>query len=664
MAERYTEAAERRATSPIWLFPAALFYYELVFRLFTAGHIFRWGTLLSLGYCCAWGGICHVLCTLSRSPRRNRRAAIILLVLAAIPYGVEDFLYWQFQVYYSLNTIVNGAGDMLTGFTGDMFRLIFSSGGLLRLVLYLAPGVGYGLLSARPGPARIDGRRRAMALVKAMAVLVICRLVVGMSPELSLVHGERYTFPAAVEQFGLLTGVGLDARESLFGRATFQAVDAPAAATASPAPEQTPAPEYAPNMLALPLDDANAGSAIQDVNRYVASLQPSKQNAFTGLFKGKNLIFITAEAFSPYCIDADLTPTLYRLATKGVQFTDYYQPAGAGTTGGEYQNLFGLLPVDGGGSFSELVEDTGAVTIAGYLTQEGYYGKAFHNNTYTYYDRNVTHKRLGYSDGFMGYGNGMEAYVQDQWPQSDDEMISGTLPTYVDRQPFSVYYMTVSGHNGYTYLTNAMTRKHWNEVLDLPCSDTIKGYLAANLDLEAAMGHLVEQLEQRGIADDTVICLTADHFPYGLDGGAGLGAQPYLEELYGCEVNNEFDRDRSCWILWCGSLEEQDPIVVDEPTSSLDILPTLCNLFGVSFDSRLMPGRDVFSDTEALVFDWYSWKTAYGYYISSEQQFYPTVDEASLPAGYVENMTTVVANKVNYCKAVLDTNYYHYLFGQ
>ena len=178
------------------------------------------------------------------------------------------------------------------------------------------------------------------------------------------------------------------------------------------------------------------------------------------------------------------------------------------------------------------------------------------------------------------------------------------------------------------------------------------------------MRHLMDQLQARDLADDTVICLTADHFPYGLDGGAGLGSQPYLEELYGHPVENEFDRDRSCWILWCGSLEDGDPIVVDEPTSSLDILPTLCNLFGLPFDSRLMPGRDVFSDAEALVFDWYSWKTAYGYYISSEQKFYPTVDEAQIPDGYAETMTTVVANKVNYCKAVLDSDYYHYLFGQ
>ena len=65
--------------------------------------------------------------------------------------------------------------------------------------------------------------------------------------------------------------------------------------------------------------------------------KPSKQNEMTGIFKGKNLIMITAEAFSGYIIDPVKTPTLYRLANNGIQFTDYYQQASAGTTGGEYQ---------------------------------------------------------------------------------------------------------------------------------------------------------------------------------------------------------------------------------------------------------------------------------------------------------------------------------------
>ena len=62
----------------------------------------------------------------------------------------------------------------------------------------------------------------------------------------------------------------------------------------------------------------------------------------------------------------------------------------------------------------------------------GYFGKAYHNNDYTFYERQETHNNLGYSEGFMGMGNGMEEYVADVWPESDEEMLKGTLQEYID----------------------------------------------------------------------------------------------------------------------------------------------------------------------------------------------------------------------------------------
>ncbi|HHX52637.1 MAG TPA: hypothetical protein GX703_03875 [Erysipelothrix sp.] len=44
-----------------------------------------------------------------------------------------------------------------------------------------------------------------------------------------------------------------------------------------------------------------------------------------------------------------------------------------------------------------------------------------------------------------------------------------------------------------------------------------------------------------------------------------------------------------------------EPMVVDKPMASVDILPTLSNLLGLEYDSRLMVGKDVFSDNEPLV---------------------------------------------------------------
>ena len=142
----------------------------------------------------------------------------------------------------------------------------------------------------------------------------------------------------------------------------------------------------------------------------------------------------------------------------------------------------------------------------------------------------------------------------------------------------------------------------------------------------------MSELEKAGIADDTVICISSDHFPYGLEDAE-------LAELYGFKPSSTLERDTSRLILWCGELEKYDPIVVSSPTFSLDILPTLSNLFGTEFDSRLMVGRDVFSDAPALVFNTnYDWKTEYGTYYAKNGKFEPRTPNTVVPDDYVKNI--------------------------
>ncbi len=653
----------------ILVFPTVIFYYETVFRLSTTQGYFHLGTIFMFLFSIAYGGIGYLLSTIARNRTINRIIALSLIGLSALPFLVEYFVYRQFKVFYDIDTMTGGAADAVSGFSQDIFSLLFSWDGLFKILLYILPFVLYLIFGNRFVPAiRIKAKRRIIVAAGMAAVYAVSFLGLSLSNVYGPVYNSEYSFQAAVDRFGLLTGLRLDVQKNLFGTGgDFLETDVPPTeATTSQTTTSTSAPiVYTPNQLDLDLDALKAAASgnLAELDEYVSTLTPSIKNQYTGIFKGKNLIFITAEAFTAEVIDPELTPTLYRLATKGINFTDYYQPASAGTTGGEYQNIFGMMPTSGGKSLKNTANHLNYFTIGNQLNRLGYYGKAFHNNTHTYYDRHKTHINLGYSDGFMGYGNGMENYVKKQWPQSDYEMIAGTLPTYIDKQPFNVYYMTVSGHSGYTRTGNSMTKKHWDRVAHLEYSDTVKGYLAANLELEDAMTYLVGELESKGIADETVICIATDHFPYGLDSDAKLGNMPYLSELYGYSVNNYMQRDHSRLILWCGALEEEEPIVVDSPTFSLDILPTLSNLFGTEYDSRLMPGRDVFSDTEALVFNLnYDWKTEYGTYIAATGKFTPKDETTEIPEGYIKRIKTIVRNKIRYCQGVLNTDYFAHVF--
>lgn len=670
------------------LFPAVLLYYEVVFRLATVHGLFQLSTVFMVLLCAAYGMAGCLLTTISGSGKRNHIIAVCLTAITAVPFLVEYFVFRQFNIFYDLNTIFGGAADAVTGFTGDMFSLLLSWNGILMIVLFLLPTVLLLIFGSRFVPiGRATARKRILAVVLLIVLLGGTRAGLLLNKPLNLLWTSQYNYQSAVSHFGLLTGIGLDLWDNLSGAdSNFEAASFPVVTTAptetAAAPEETQAPSqpeatesteateppvvYVPNQMDIDFASLEASGTIAELNAYVSTLTPSMTNEYTGLFEGKNLIFITAEAFCAEAIDPELTPTLYRMATQGIRFTDYYQPSGAGTTGGEYQSVFGMLPTNGGISFKNTSDNLNYFTIGNQLNRLGYWGKAYHNNDYTFYDRNLTHNNLGYSDGFLGYGNGMEEYLTSQYPTSDLEMFMGTLPDYIRKQPFNVYYMTFSGHSSYYVNCHAQVAQHFHRVEHLEqYSRVVRGYLAAQLELEDSMAYLLEQLEAAGILDDTVICVTGDHFPYGLDDDAALGSLPYLSELYGYNVTTALNRDHSALILWSGCLEDMEPIVVDSPTSSLDILPTLSNLFGTEYDSRLLPGRDALSDTEALVFNMsYDWKTDYGTYYSSTGTFVPSRTDIAISEDYVDTISAIVRNKVRYCEGVLDTDYFRYLFGE
>lgn len=647
-------------------FPAAFFFWEVIFSVFIWGELPLYSAMEMLLFSFAVGGALEILTSLLPWKKVTRGLRLCLLLILSLPYHIEFFVHCQFQVLYDVTTVVKGAGGVARGFMAEVMRLIFAPSGLLFIFLGLLPGILYAAFGLHRDPANRLSLRRAGALAGA-AVLTfgIGRFLVERDGYSRRLYGDEFNFEAAVGQFGLFTGIRLDLmlggkqEELVFEPIVIPATEAAPRSTegASTQPEKTEPTVYGKNEL--PLDFSKCLGIESSLAEYVRGLDASSKNPYTGLFAGKNMILITAEAFTAEVISPELTPTLYRLANSGFQFTDYYQPTSAGTTGGEVLNLLGVLPMQGGGSMSAAVSNR-VMTLASFLTEQGYVGGAFHNNDCTFYGRNWTHNRLGYPDGFTGYGSGAEKYVKGQWPQSDLEMMEGTLPVYIEQgKPFNLYYMSVSGHSEYSQDHNAMTRKNWDKVKDLDYSEKVKCYLACQLELENALAYTVKALEDAGIADDTVICISADHFPYGLNGSSGPGATPYLSELYGYPVETRLQRDHNRLILWCGSLEKEEPVEISSPVSSLDILPTLCNLFGVDYDSRLMVGRDVFSDQEALVFNaYFDWKTDLGVYENKTREFTPADPDAEIPEDYVERICQTVKNKTNYCRGVLQCNFF------
>lgn len=645
----------------------AILFLEIVFKASTTGG-FLPSLLFLLAFSLSAGLVCYLLCSLFRSRSVNFVIKEVILLALGVLFCVEYFVFVEFKVFYDLKTVIGGAGGVAGQFGGDVAGLVLNPSGLLHLLLYLAPAILYPILvlRGRDRARRATSRMRALAAIGAIIAYLLAMLAVAVSGPYGLAYSSRYSYQSCVTNFGLVTATRRDIQRGVGGGSSSGIVAEKTDDSSSDSTTNPAVVEYGSNVTSIDFDSLDkSDDKLAALDDYVASTTPTSKNEMTGKFAGYNLIFISAEAFSAEVIDPTLTPTLYRLATKGIQFTDYYQPASAGTTGGECNNLFGVLPVEGGQSIPYMTDNDNYLTMGSTLNRLGYNGWAFHDNDYTYYDRDVTHNALGYNNGFMGFGNGMEAYVTDQWPQDDLEMFQGTFDNiYGNREPFNVYYMSVSGHSVYSQSDNSMSAKNWDAVADLPYSDTVKAYLAAQIELDKALEYLVDALEEKGMADHTCIVISADHFPYGLDESGSLGSYPNLSELYGYDVTTVFERDHNRLILWSGSLEDEDPIVVSDPVCSIDVLPTLLNLFGADYDSRLLPGRDVFSDASALVFDTsYDWKTNEGTYYASTGSFVPSDDAGAVSQEYVDKINAIVSNKMQLCYGVVDWDYWGHVYG-
>lgn len=386
------------------------------------------------------------------------------------------------------------------------------------------------------------------------------------------------------------------------------------------------------------------------MNKFFSTVNPTSTNEYTGMFKGDNLILITAEAFSPYFITPDLTPTLYKMEKKGFVFRNFYNPVwGVSTSDGEYVACTGLIPKSGVWSFFKSGSNLMPFCMGNQFSKLGYTTKAYHDHTYTYYKRNISHPNMGYD--YKGYGNGL--VVKKTWPESDLEMINVTAGDFTTDKPFHIYYMTVSGHMNYSFSGNYMAAKNKKLVENLPYSDPSKAYIACNLELEFAMKALIEKLEAAGIAEKTVIAISGDHYPYGLP-------RECIDELAGHKVEDNFELYKSTFILWKKGMET---VVVDKPCASLDRIPTLSNLFGLEYDSRLMMGTDIFSDSPALViFSNRSWITDRARYntVTNQVEFFDgTVEDKA----YIRMVNRIVADKFKYSTKILETDYYRKVFG-
>jgi len=194
-----------------------------------------------------------------------------------------------------------------------------------------------------------------------------------------------------------------------------------------------------------------------------------------------------------------------------------------------------------------------------------------------------------------------------------------------------------------------MAREHRDAVADLPYSTGVRAYIATQLEFEAAMAYLMERLIDAGIAERTVIVITSDHYPYGLDHNK-------IEELAGMRLDRVSQLYESAGIIYVKGME---PVTVTAPAFVPDMVPTVLNLLGLPFDSRFLPGRDVFSDAMPFVILNAGIVTENGVYSRRNGRFTPFDEDWEIPDVYIPSIVAIEAARNSFVEQIVSLNYFN-----
>lgn len=350
-----------------------------------------------------------------------------------------------------------------------------------------------------------------------------------------------------------------------------------------------------------------------------------KENDYTGIFEGKNLIMIQMESIDNLVINEDIMPTLTYMQENGWNFTGRYTN-NITTFYTEFAVLTGLYYLD-----AEYVINNNSYfnSLPNTFFNKGYITNSVHENYGKYYNREVMHQKFGFENRYFLYDILETTYLYDPQIVEIEEIYQGITSA---TNPFLSYIITISAHGPYN--NNDRCTYDLEEYDELTCLN----YLSSLTD--KMLEELLNSLEEDGLLEDTVIVLFSDHYPY---------AYSFTDEdLADLEQIDETYQIRNIpFIIYAEGIESSE---ISTLFNDVDVLPTILNLFGIEYEPSEYVGVDIFSpDHKDLIFlsdyTWYDGNIYSGNYTGE------------ITNEYIAN-TEYMTNRLEFNKMIISNNYY------
>jgi arylsulfatase A-like enzyme len=382
-------------------------------------------------------------------------------------------------------------------------------------------------------------------------------------------------------------------------------------------------------------------------------------NDMTGLLEGKDVILVLMESMDDWMI-GEHTPTISRLMADGINFTQFYTPGHGGirTFNTEFCiNTGSFLSSQGGYAF-DYVTNHFDQSLASQLTEQGYSSKVFHYNDPAFYSRGEFSPAMGYEE----YVYFRDYVSEEDWEmqQYDDTLLFENDDLcdefFREGQNFN-FIITRSAHLSYKYnevLSWWGLKKYPWYRYETDREETNCALLKARL-VDDMFTRLLQELEEQGRLENTVIIGVTDHYTYGYRHDDGTTDTETLMAL--SSVQKELLLEKTPCFIWSADLQ---PMEISKTLNTSDLLPTVLNLMGVDSPYRYI-GHDAFDGgyDGFVPFSNGSWISGNLGYDATENLLF-TLDgtEPAPDPDFVSDMHLRVQEFVENNNLILKTDYY------
>lgn len=396
-----------------------------------------------------------------------------------------------------------------------------------------------------------------------------------------------------------------------------------------------------------------SSNKLNNINNYLINNTISDYNDYTGLFEGKNLIVIMMESVNEIFINKDLYPNFYKLYSEGISFTNNYSPRNSCATGNnEFSAMTGIYSIQNNCTANVYRKNTYPYSIFNLFNNAGYKTMSMHDCTEAYYYRSIIHQNMGSGKYYGVQDLGIPYYNEyKNWASDEDFMEVAMDITLSDTsEPFMLWLTTVSSHQPYVQ-SSIEGDKYLSITEDTDYPMDLRRYMSKLKTLDNALGILLEELENAGILDDTVIALFGDHYPYGLKDST-------INYVLDYDLD-DYEREKTPFVIYNSEISPQS---IDKYTSYINLTPTIANLFNLNYDPRLYMGYDVLSDDywNVVTFADGSWKNNLVYYNAGTSSVKYYVEDG-MSIDEIKNINQIITNKMQMSSNIIKNNYFKYL---